>query len=389
MVNSRSDLLGNLVKKDSKEITIENTIGPNDDLIRITYRRGITAGDILVDLDMANDNVLADVERELSLGDIIPPSAELMLIPGSIAGGTQVKSLTKLSINTKSEIINEAKNYFFSNEVNPKFNGLSIDQINNEILGLDKNNKDANKRIQRFNDLTVEQWHKNCHKEILKNIEALFKNNKRLEPHLKTISIASFINKDGIIKHVISVNGETDSRYSKHREISIKIRELYKSKDIIVALTPSAKTNFIVPKDITAGEYNRRRDNHAEIKIFEELVNQEIAKNSKIFLSPNRRICVTCRMVKEQFEIFNDVKGNDISVKFYDVLGNEERSGLKFTTPARQFTKFFDERKFREFYQEWFVKQRIPNYETYLDILWNLYGHRDYVKPASLKLLFS
>ncbi|MFW9894334.1 MAG: hypothetical protein ACFFD7_00855 [Candidatus Thorarchaeota archaeon] len=86
MVNSEFDLLGNLVKKEGKEIFIENTIGPNEDVIRITYRRGITAGDILVELDMVNDYILADAEGELSLEDVIPSSAELMLIPGSIAG---------------------------------------------------------------------------------------------------------------------------------------------------------------------------------------------------------------------------------------------------------------------------------------------------------------
>ncbi|MFW9882350.1 MAG: class I SAM-dependent methyltransferase [Candidatus Thorarchaeota archaeon] len=83
MVNSRFD---------SNEIFIENTIGPNEDVIRITYRRGITAGDILVDLDMANDYVLADAEGELFLGDVIPPSAELMLIQGSIAGAGSSES---------------------------------------------------------------------------------------------------------------------------------------------------------------------------------------------------------------------------------------------------------------------------------------------------------
>lgn len=86
IVNSKSDLLGNLVKKNAKEITIENTIGPNEDVIRITYRGGITAGDILVELDMANDFLLVDAEREFSLEDIIPSSAELILIPSSIAG---------------------------------------------------------------------------------------------------------------------------------------------------------------------------------------------------------------------------------------------------------------------------------------------------------------
>ncbi len=115
MVNSKSDLLGNLVKKDAKEITIENTIGPNEDVIRITYRRGITAGDILVELDMVNDYLLADAEGELSLKDVIPSSAELMLIPGSIAGSISEGQQAKLSTRAKNEIIENAKDFFFSN----------------------------------------------------------------------------------------------------------------------------------------------------------------------------------------------------------------------------------------------------------------------------------
>ncbi len=113
-VNSEFDLLGNLVKKDGKEITIENTIGPNEDIIRITYRRGITAGDILVELDMANDFLLADAEGELSLGDVIPPSAELMLIPGSIAGAgsseSQIRGPNRIvSDDISSEILSDLK----------------------------------------------------------------------------------------------------------------------------------------------------------------------------------------------------------------------------------------------------------------------------------------
>ena len=111
-VNFPSDLLGNLVKKDAKEITIENTIGPNDDVIRITYRRGITAGDILVELDMANDYVLANAEGELSLGDVIPLSTELMLIPGSVAGAQQQSNIQKQLTELQKELYKILDNEF-------------------------------------------------------------------------------------------------------------------------------------------------------------------------------------------------------------------------------------------------------------------------------------
>ena len=111
-VNSEFDLLGNLVKKDDNEITIENTIGPNEDVIRISYRRGITAGDILVELDMANDFLLADAEGEYSLEDVISPSAELMLIPGSIAGAQQQSNIQKKLTELQKELYKILDNEF-------------------------------------------------------------------------------------------------------------------------------------------------------------------------------------------------------------------------------------------------------------------------------------
>ena len=111
-VNFRSDSNEILVKKDGQEITIENTIGPNEDVIRITYRRGITAGDILVELDMANDFLLADAEREFSLEDVISPSAELMLIPGSIAGAQQQSNIQKQLTELQKELYKILDNEF-------------------------------------------------------------------------------------------------------------------------------------------------------------------------------------------------------------------------------------------------------------------------------------
>ncbi len=113
-VNSKSDFNENLVKKDAKQITIENTIGPNQDVLKITYRKGMTAGDILIELNMVNDYLLADAEGEVSLEDIIPPSAELLLIPGSIAGVGSSESQTRgpnrrTRDDISSEILNDLK----------------------------------------------------------------------------------------------------------------------------------------------------------------------------------------------------------------------------------------------------------------------------------------
>ena len=107
------------MKKDAKEITIENTIGPNEDVIKITYRRGITAGDILVDLDMANEFLLANAEGELSLGDVVPPSAELMFIPSSIAGATSVRNIRNPQ---RLNLVRNIAQIFYSKTQNNHFN---------------------------------------------------------------------------------------------------------------------------------------------------------------------------------------------------------------------------------------------------------------------------
>ncbi|MFW9973076.1 MAG: hypothetical protein ACFFDF_23035, partial [Candidatus Odinarchaeota archaeon] len=60
--------------------------------------------------------------------------------------------------------------------------------IQNRILGLPINAKE-NQRIQRFNELDVNQWFDNYHKELLQNLkEEIIKTNPQWKDSLKTIS---------------------------------------------------------------------------------------------------------------------------------------------------------------------------------------------------------
>ena len=62
------------------------TIGPEQDPIRIPYQRVMTAGDILLELDLDDSFILWDnIEgKELSLEEVISPGAKLLVIPSSI-----------------------------------------------------------------------------------------------------------------------------------------------------------------------------------------------------------------------------------------------------------------------------------------------------------------
>jgi hypothetical protein len=248
--------------------------------------------------------------------------------------------------------------------VKSSFKNLEDWQINNLILGLDKNDKDINKRIEKFNELDVEFWYKYSHKEIMSRI-------KRAIPsvwkkYLETLSITTFITEDGCIKHIIAPQGKTTSFYPS--KITKLIQQKFGNDDIIIAETPT-KRNFIAP------DLFRSRENHAEVKIFENLVNQKIAKNSKIYLVANKRTCITCKIVGEQFKILSQIEGNDVTIEVYSGEGQD-------STWLEDWEEN-DKENFKSIYREFFedLLNKYPtlelNIEEQLDRLWRIYGYKD------------
>ena len=236
-VNFPSDLLGNLVKKDGKEITIENIIGPNEDVIRITYRRGITAGEILVDLDVANDFLLANAEGELSLGDIIPPSAELMLIPSSIAGSGELNNffrdkrhklidkiiiIFELTKNQLSHILYKDGNYHRVNILNDVL-------INNELLDSNRE-KLPNVILEFMYSIYMMNFMDPNVQEIFSDLDTF--RNKKVEALLLCREFLKDIGYDpdqvGLTKEELT----NDNLFSKLKEIMDKLSENYVSRNV-------------------------------------------------------------------------------------------------------------------------------------------------------------
>jgi len=133
-------------------ILIENTIGPDQDLIRITYRKGMTARDILLELEMANDYLLADIEGKLlRLEDFVLPSAELLLIPGTSAENGELNEFNR---HKRQKLIDDIVNTF----------DLTRNQLS-QILYKDRNSR----RVHMLNDVLINNEELDLNRENLPN----------------------------------------------------------------------------------------------------------------------------------------------------------------------------------------------------------------------------
>ncbi len=191
-----------------------------------------------------------------------------------------------------------------------------------------------------------------------------------MRENLNVFSIATYITTLGEIKHIIAINGKT-TEGSDAFELTKFIEQRFGGfDDISVAYSPKGVRLFVTPSFIGW----LPRDNHGEVKQYEMFISDEIAReiahNSKIYLTADKVMCVTCRMAKEQYEILNK---RGISIDFF-----EDRTLQTKTDYDEQFPGTWDEDRFKEFYRDWFKQNHIPNYETILNELWEKYKHDDF-----------
>ncbi|NVM37821.1 MAG: hypothetical protein HWN81_19675 [Candidatus Lokiarchaeota archaeon] len=359
-VNSKSDLLGNLVKKDKIDFTSE--------IVEKVYEFLPSEQKYIVD-EVGNAWQLDPVGVVRTALE----SMQYQMDPAWYAWGTETPSaITKTKV---AENINwkEAKDFFFSTKYDSEYNKQDDNQKleykkekAKKILGIDNPDASVSEIRQRFNELDANQWYENFHKEILANIR------KEISGYIDsefTIAIATYITKDGIIRHKISTNGKTNGKSSKWNNIGEKIRNMFKSEDIDLVYSYDDDSNFAIPN------LGLHSDNHAEVKILEDLVNNnEIDSKSIIYLSSDRRMCITCRMVEEQVNILFQSEHKDVSVEYYDGEGLlDTKFDYHFPQTWKDGVKFIKE--YRKFFEV--LKRKYPTFQINIDKelnrLWNLY----------------
>ncbi len=157
-----------LAKKN--EITIQNTIGPNNEIITIAYKKGMTAGDIeIVDFQLSKDEYILEdiVKGVLAPNDVISPNARLVLIPSLIGGSGDLMRANNINNDLKplidkiSDIFHLSKSklseiLFKDIQILDDWiqdNTLNQDETINKVLELIyqiKNLKSTDSRIQKL-----------------------------------------------------------------------------------------------------------------------------------------------------------------------------------------------------------------------------------------------
>jgi len=231
--------------------------------------------------------------------------------------------------------------------------------------------------IRIFNDQGVDYWFEKDHNILYTNIKnAIQKNHPELVNSLYAISIATYITTNGEIRHIISINGDTDR--NDIRDLTEFIEQEFGEDDRIIVYS-SRDTIFVAPK---LDPYPRV--NHAEVKVLEYIQSMDdIAPNSRVYLSADYETCITCRIVTWQYERLGELIGKEVSIEiFYSEDPNIQRP---LTRPlwgyeARRLNDqeyFF--REYRPFFEKIQEKYHIRlNIDAELTRLYNRYlAYRD------------
>ncbi len=385
-------------RKNFGEVYVEKTVGPPTDPITIQYHEGMTAGEIATAI--ADVLSLEESDFHLSLEGItlgseaiVPANVKLLLMPSSTAGApqnqriksTSTKDVIKTNDRTENKKWKDYKKLFLDRDFKSVYKKADYNKkmdLNNKILGLNPNNKIVQKRIDKFNNLEVEEWFNNFHKDLRYEIrERLQKSG--FDPSV--IAIGTGITKSGFIKHIVAVEGTTLSE--EDGKVMSKIIQRYFGVDDIIIIAVSPKNRkFIVPSFLSY----LIRENHAEVKILEKVMSdKDFDLNSKFFLTTDKQMCVTCQITRDLFIILNEIKNNKISVETYeDWNPNDVETKAKETL----FPKTWTETIFKQYYYEHYFKDlKISDHakNEYLNKLWNKYKNGEYRNnpTAPLKLL--
>ena len=240
------------------------------------------------------------------------------------------------------------------------------------------------RRIGEFNKLDEKTMFDNYQGPLLEKLRVYLQDTSlgsyTIQPNSTegTLAISTHIGDDGIVYNVIATNGDTNEKQSKWGQAKIRIEKLCQQSKTRFRVketpkNPKHKYNYKTPKLSEQGKLKSRRD-HAEAKLFEDLDNANIAEGTKVFLAADRKMCVTCKMVKEQF-IFK----KNINISVYEGNGKLKQSGPgmwgKNFPPQKENIDTFTETQFKDTYRELLNEEdvQMPGWEEKVTELWKLY----------------
>ncbi len=290
----------------------------------------------------------------------------------AMSSGVIIKTgIVDSNVKTREDIKwDEARKVFSDNnfkiDYNQKNNKEKLEilkKFNNKILGLPLTNKKARLRIDKFNELSVKEWFDNYHKDLRELIRQKLGNMK--QPAV--ISIATGITTDGFIKHIVAVEGKENEDVRKIIQDEFGIDNI-----ITVAYIPNFEDRkFTVPQlDMMP------RENHGEVLSFEEWMRaNNIASKSKLFLTTDKYMCVTCQITGELFKILNLKEGKKILIEVYEDAKRDPSAHFTDSLPENRNGHSYTYDDFKGDYEQWFIDNNIQNYEPILKRLWEKYKY--------------
>ncbi len=200
--------------------------------------------------------------------------------------------------------------------------------------------RSIDERIKEFDKKGIRDITNIYHKPIIKKIQNMLEEGGSgikswMFKGSYVVSIASYMTKKGDINHIIAVNGQTSESGGGKAKMEGAVKQLNKmfanSPSVTIANSPTGDPRYKVMEGVGG---NLLRKNHAEVKIFEALQGRTDI-GSKIYLTADKKMCVTCKMVKKQFE---NLEGHTVEV-YHDSLNDDDANKFQAGCKLENFNR--------------------------------------------------